>query len=69
MGGGEFLDNSNDRKSHGQEESKLLVKRAAYRRFSRWMDRQLAELVTRWAHLATPNARRFARSARRRSKT
>jgi hypothetical protein len=69
MAAGEFLDNSGGRNGHDQGESKLLVKRAAYRRFSRWMDRQLAELVTRWAHLATPNAQRIARSARRRSKT
>ena len=32
----------------------------AYRRFSRRMDRQLAKLVGRWAHLAAPNALRNA---------
>jgi len=69
MAGDESLDNASGRSGHGQAESKLLVKRAAYRRFSRWMDQQLAELVARWGHLATPNAARFARSARRRSKT
>jgi hypothetical protein len=43
------------------ERPKLLVRRTAYRRFSRWMDKQLAELVRRWAHLATPNSRRISR--------
>jgi hypothetical protein len=37
----------------------------AFRRFSRRMDRQLAELVDRWAHLAAPNA--FRNPALRRS--
>ncbi len=67
--GGEFLNNSGESDNEGPEEAKLLVKRAAYRRFSRWMDQQLTELVARWGHLATPNARRFSRSAVRRSKT
>jgi hypothetical protein len=69
MAGGEFLDNSGGSDGQGPKEAKLLVKRAAYRRFSRWMDQQLAELVARWGHLAAPNARRFSRSASRRSKT
>jgi hypothetical protein len=34
----------------------------AYRRFSRRIDRQLAKLVNRWAHLAAPNALRNAAS-------
>ncbi len=65
----EFSDNLDG--PHGREQagSKLLVKRAAYRRFSRWMDRELADLVARWAHLAPPNVRRFAFPARRRSQT
>jgi hypothetical protein len=69
MSGGEFLDDSDDRNGHAEEKSKLLVRRAAYRRFSGWIDRQLAELVTRWAHLAPPSAQRFTRSARSSSKT
>jgi len=69
MAGGEFLDNSGGSDGQDPEEAKLLVKRAAYRRFSRWMDQQLAELVTRWGHLAAPNARRCSRPAVRRSKT
>ncbi len=32
----------------------------AYRRFSRRINRQLARLVGRWAHLAAPNALRNA---------
>ena len=28
----------------------------AYRRFARWLDRELERLVARWAHLAVPNA-------------
>ena len=67
MGSGEFLDNSWDGGDHEGERSKLCVQRAAYRRYSRWMDRQLAQLVHRWAHLATPNAQRFSRSVRGRS--
>ena len=43
---------------------KLQVQRAAYRRFSRWMDQQLAELVRRWAHLAAPNSQRITRPVR-----
>ncbi len=65
MESGEFVDNPC---GGGQESSKLCVKRAAYRRFSRWMDRQLAELVRRWGHLATPNAQRLTRTVPRRSK-
>jgi hypothetical protein len=30
----------------------------SYRRFSRWLDRELDRLVTRWAHRAVPNATR-----------
>jgi hypothetical protein len=37
----------------------------AYRRFSRHLDRQLARLVDRWAHLAAPNALRNATSRRK----
>jgi hypothetical protein len=69
MAGGEFLEDSGGSDGQGPEEAKLLVKRAAYRRFSRWMDQQLAELVARWGHLAAPSARRFSRPACRRSKT
>ncbi len=36
----------------------------AYRRFSRRIDRQLAKLVDRWAHLAAPNALRNTASRR-----
>jgi hypothetical protein len=52
----------------GPERPKLEVQRAAYRRFSRWMDQQLAELVRRWAHLSTPNAKRITRPVRPKSK-
>lgn len=47
----------------------LWVNRKAYRRYSRWMDKQLAELVARWAHLASPRAQRFSRQIRPRTKT
>jgi len=67
MESGESLDNPCDGGGHEEESSKLCVKRAAYRRFSRWMDRQLAQLVHRWAHLAAPNAQRLTRTAPRRS--
>ena len=50
---GEFGDRDGER-------PKLLVRRTAYRRFSRWMDKQLDDLVRRWAHLATPNSRRIS---------
>ena len=33
----------------------------SYRRFSHSLDRQLAKLVARWAHLAAPRARRTPR--------
>lgn len=33
----------------------------SYREFSRWMDRELAKLVARWAHTAAPNAARSPR--------
>ncbi len=53
----------------GREDSrqKLLVKRTAYRRFSRWMDQQLAELVRRWSHLSTPISRRIGRVPKRKN--
>jgi len=47
---------------------KLLVRRTAYRQFSRWMDEQLAELVRRWAHLCTPHSRRIARMRKPKNK-
>jgi hypothetical protein len=66
MESGEFLDNSCEGGGGPEpERSKLLVRRAAYQRFNRWMDKQLADLVTRWAHLATPNAQRITRPIRR----
>jgi len=39
----------------------LRVSAHSYREFSRWMDRELAKLVARWAHTAAPNASRAAR--------
>ena len=34
------------------------VDRESYRRFTRWLDRELDRLVGRWAHQAVPNATR-----------
>ena len=44
--------------SLGFEEADVPVKvrRGNFRQFSRWMDRQLGELVARWAHAAAPCA-------------
>jgi hypothetical protein len=66
MESGEFFNNPSGGESSGR--ASLWVKRGAYRRFNRWMDKQLADLVTRWGHLATPAAQRLSRSVRRSSK-
>ena len=49
MESSEFVDNPWEGSGPEPERSKLLVKRAAYQRFNRWMDEQLAGLVARWA--------------------
>ena len=67
MESGEFLDNPCEGNDAEPERSKLLVRRAAYRRFSRWMDEQLKDLVIRWAHIAAPNAQRLRQPLRRRN--
>jgi hypothetical protein len=66
MESGEFIDNPAGENSLGR--ASLWVKRGAYRRFNRWMDKQLADLVTRWGHLATPAAQRNSRIVRRANK-
>jgi len=68
MESGEFLDNPCGGESLAPERPKLLVRRAAYMRFSRWMDEQLKDLVIRWAHIAAPNAQRIRKPIRRRDK-
>jgi hypothetical protein len=68
MESGEFFDNSSGGKARKRVRESLWVNRKAYRRFSRWMDQQLEELVTRWAHLAAPRAHRFARPIRPRTR-
>ncbi len=69
MESGELFENSPG--GHGQRRARerLLVDRKAYRRYCRWMDKQLADLVARWAHLAAPRAQRFYRPIRPRTKT
>lgn len=42
----------------------LGMSRAAFSRFDRWMDAQLARLEKKWRHAAAPNAARAAASAR-----
>ena len=37
----------------------------SYQEFTRWLDRELEELVARWAHVAAPKASRRAPSRRR----
>jgi hypothetical protein len=66
---GESFDNSSGGKARKRVRESLWVNRRAYRRFSRWMDQQLDELVTRWAHLAAPGAHRFSRPIRPRTRT
>lgn len=68
MGSGEFIDNPLG-DSREREGTSLWVKRGAYRRFNRWMDKQLVRLESRWSHLATPAAQRFDWSASRRTKS
>lgn len=46
----------------------LKIRRRSYRRFSRWMDKKLAELVERWEHTAAPNAQLAQRSRFRKVK-
>jgi len=67
MESGEFLDNPCEGHGPEAERSKLLVRRAAFKRFSRWMDKELKELVIRWAHIAAPNAQRIRQPIRRRN--
>ena len=69
MESGEFFDNSSGGHAQKRVRESMWVNRKAYRRYSRWMDKQLAELVTRWAHLAAPRAQRFFRPIRPRTKT
>jgi len=45
--------------------TRLLSQRLAYARFSSWLDRELENLVARWAHTAAPNALRQAPQLRR----
>jgi len=44
--------------AHDPIEVPVRVPARSYREFSRWMDRELAKLVARWAHTAAPNASR-----------
>jgi len=69
MESAEFFDNASGRHDGKPARESLWVNRKAYRRFSRWMDKQLAELVAHWAHLATPGAQRLFRPTRPRTKT
>ena len=69
MESGEFFENASGRDAHQPGRGSLWVRRKAYRRFDRWMDKQLADLVARWGHLATPGAQRVFRPTRPRSKT
>ena len=39
----------------------IKVARGPYRRFTRWLDRELEALVSRWEHTAAPSALRSPR--------
>ncbi len=69
MESGEFFGNSSGGKARKRVRESLWVNRKAYRRFDRWMDQQLDDLVTRWAHLAAPGAQRSFRPIRPRTRT
>jgi hypothetical protein len=42
--------------AHDHRDVLSKVAKRSYRKFSRWLDRELEQLVARWAHTAAPNA-------------
>jgi len=46
------------REAYDECDAPVRVSGRSYAEFNSWMDRQLAKLVARWAHLAAPNASR-----------
>ena len=55
---GKSIDNRPRCDSMHDEDALLKVGLRPYRRFSLWMDNELAELVARWVHTAAPDASR-----------
>ena len=56
MKGDGFRESGQNRKTPGGGNPAPKVAIRTYREFVRWMDRELAKLVERWANAAAPNA-------------
>jgi hypothetical protein len=52
------VDSANETRpaDHGHAERQLMVSGAEFQKFDAWLDAQLDELVSRWAHAAAPAA-------------
>jgi hypothetical protein len=46
------------REVRNESDVPIKVARGPYRRFTRWLDRELETLVAQWEHTAAPNALR-----------
>jgi len=61
MASGDFRPNRQGHRRRKPEETPMGAGARPYRRFERWMDRELARLVARWIHTAAPNSLRPSR--------